>query len=40
MSARGQAVDLNGDEGALNLSYMHIHYKGLEQFTMHSVLGC
>ena len=36
----GQAVDFNEDEGALNLSYLHIHYKGLEQFTSHSGLRC
>jgi hypothetical protein len=40
VSTKGHAVGFNEDEGALNLSYMHIHYKGLEQFTSHSVLGC
>jgi len=34
----GQAVDFNEDEGTLNLSYLRVHYKVLEQFTSHSGL--
>ena len=36
----GQAVGFNEDEGALNLSYLRTHYKGSEEFTSHSGLGC
>jgi hypothetical protein len=36
VSTRGHAVSFNEDEGALNLSYMHLHCKGWEQFMGHS----